>query len=147
MMAVMGRKGKRLVPLLLVLGAVGLAGVTALGLGMTGSSKAGAHALDPSDDGNFNTYKLVNDLKNPVVVYLCADAQCTQINTHTTWIPLAPGASTQQNEYWNPGIRYGFKVATSPHARRCLTIDASAKAPDTVTIPLSTAAACPDHTP
>lgn len=139
-MAVMGRKGNRL---LLVLGAVVLAGVMALGLGLTGGSTSGAHATDPSDDGNFNTYALVNDAKTRVIVYLCLDAPCTQINTRSAWIPLAPGESVTQNEYWNPGVSYGFKIATSPRGRRCLTINADTKEPKTVTIPLSTAKPCP----
>jgi hypothetical protein len=147
MMAVMGRKGNRLVPALLVLGAVLIAGVMALGLSLTGSAKADAHAFDPSDDGNFNTYALVNDAKTPVVLYLCTDAPCTQVNTRSAWISLAPGESVHENEYWNPGVRYGFKIATSPHGRRCLTIDASGKASHTVMVPLSTATTCPTAGP
>jgi hypothetical protein len=119
----------------------------ALGLGLEDSSTGGAHAVDPSDDGNFNTYALVNDTKTPVILYLCLDAPCTKINDHSRWIPLAPGESTSQNEYWNPGISYGFKIATSPRGRRCLTIKAETKAPDTVTIPLSTATTCPSPAP
>ncbi|WP_045877144.1 hypothetical protein [Pseudofrankia sp. DC12] len=140
----MGRKGNRL---LLVFGAVVLAGVMALGLGLTGSSNTGAHATDPSDDGNFNTYALVNDSKARVIVYLCLDTPCTQINTRSAWIPMAPGESITRNEYWNPGVGYGFKIATSPRGRRCLTINADTKAPKTVTIPLSTAKSCPTAAP
>jgi len=142
-MAVMGRKGNRLIPMLLVAGAVVLAGVMALALGLSSSSQSGAHALDPSDDGNFNTYSLVNDLKAPVVVYLCTDAKCTEVNSRASLIPLAAGESVKRSEYWDPGVQYGFRIAISPHARRCLLINASAKAPGTVTVPLSTATTCP----
>jgi hypothetical protein len=146
MMAGMGRKSGRVVPVVLVVGAVVLAGVMALGLGLAGSANAGSHSFDPSDDANFNTYELVNDAKRDVTVYLCTDATCSALNPAASWIPLAPGASTVQQEYWDPGISYGFMVATSPHARECLVVRADSKASGTVRIPLSTATPCPAKT-
>jgi hypothetical protein len=146
MMAVMRPRRIRLVPLLIVIGGVLLAGVMGVALGLTGGSGSGSHAFDPSDDGNFNTYSLVNDLRTPVVVYLCTDSPCTQINTHSSWIPLEPGASVRESEYWNNGVSYGFKVAVSPHGRRCLLIDASTKVAGTVAVPLSKAGTCTPST-
>ena len=142
MMAGMGRKSGRVIPVLLIAGGVVLAAVMGLALALAGSAKAGSHSFDPSDDSNFNTYQLVNDAKHRVVVYLCTDATCAQLNPSASALSLAPGESTQQEEYWDSGLSYGFLVATSPHARSCLTIHADTQASGTVKVPLSTAVPC-----
>jgi hypothetical protein len=142
MMAGMAWKGNRVVPVLLGGVAVVFAAVMALGLAFAGHAQ-GSHAFDPSDGSNFNTYSLVNDLKRPVNVYLCTDATCSALNPRSAWIPLAPGASVEEQEYWDTGVQYGFKIAVSPRGRRCLVVDASSQLSGTVAVPLSSAGACP----
>lgn len=112
--------------------------------GLEVAAEANGHSFDPTDAMNYNRYALRNDSSTPLYVHLCADPTCTRLADHVDWDPINPGSAETQQVYWGSTTPTAYAVARSPSdtGRRCLLLNAAAKAAAVVDTPLSSAGAC-----
>ncbi len=124
--------------------ATGAIGATLL-FGLEAAAERGGHSLDPTDSMNYNTYALRNDSPAALYVHLCSDPACARLDGNADWVIVRAHSAADEQVYWGPGESAGYAVASDPttrSARRCLVLNAAAKAPATVDAPLSSAGHC-----
>jgi len=116
-----------------------------IGLSVLYSAEGGS--IDPTDPANYNVYALGNDTPARLYVHECSSPSCTTLDSRLDWIPIDPGAVSNQQVYWGDPSPTLYAVSNvegtvTANADRWLALDASKKNPTTTHVQLSSARPC-----